>query len=135
MLRTAVLIIIALVLHVPDRPPTRRGPPLLCHELDIRSAPSLPWQSVGYGMGREPSFDRTKVVPETFRILTSSDDSIVHAETLRRAYLYLQTAPPLEEINDLGLKLKDAVVMASLPDSPSGSVNARRESLAWFDLA
>ena len=135
MARIALIVLLVLPFWSAPTPIVLLGPPLLCHEIDIGTAPSLPWKSGMYGGGPEPAFEREKVIPEALRILESSDDALVHMETLRRAYIYLQTAAPMTEINDLGERLKVSVLNASLPVSPTATPNARRETLAWFDLA
>lgn len=138
MTRIASLVLAAIVLSSSSEDAAgRRGPPLVCHEIDIGSAASLPWKSVGYGMGPEPTFQLEKVIPETLKILRASDDAIVHMETLRRAYTYLHLHdPPAEQgLADLGAKLKDAILLASIPKSPTETTNTRRQTLAWFDLA
>lgn len=132
-----IALIFLVFLTASSDPGTRvlRGPPLVCHEIDIGPAPSLPWKSVGYGMGPEPTFAREKVIPETLRVLASSDEAVVHMETLRRAYIYLMFSSSPADMNELGEKLKTAVLDASLPTSPTATPDGRRETLAWFDLA
>jgi hypothetical protein len=131
MMRITLVLLVALaVAPSPETNPGRRGPPLICFEIDIGTAASLPWKTLGYGMGPEPTFDVAKVIPETLRVLAASNDSLVHMETLRRAYVYLH-----HDVTDLGQLLKNEALRASLPDTPTSAPDARRETLAWFDLA
>lgn len=117
----------------------RRGPPLICYEIDIGSAKSLPW-----GPLPESRPSNETVIAETQRILAESDDALVHMETLRRAYSILGStspgggisgpAPTTPDVARFGSVLKDAVLVASLPNAKATPNISRGEALAWFDL-
>jgi len=63
------------------------GPPSLCHAFDIGDARSLPW---GQGAAAaRADYDVGNLPQDTYDILYRSDDPLVHAETLRRAAIYL----------------------------------------------
>ncbi len=74
------------------------GPPTLCHPFEIGDAKSLPWGEGAFE--RHAGYDLEQLPHDTYDVLLRSDDPLVHAETLRRAVLYLtgsfdvQAAPP-----------------------------------------
>ncbi|MBM3986018.1 MAG: hypothetical protein FJ296_10080, partial [Planctomycetes bacterium] len=70
--------------------PAAAGPPTLCFALDIGEAHSLPW--TGGAWGADPQYDLQRLPTDTYGILLRSDDPLVHAETLRRAVIYLTGA-------------------------------------------
>jgi hypothetical protein len=64
------------------------GPPLICHSFDIGNAKSLPWISHDWNLSGGESYDTSKLATDTISILDSSQVTLVHMETLRRATLY-----------------------------------------------
>lgn len=64
------------------------GPPLICHSFDIGDAKSLPWVSHDWNLGGSEKYDTSKLAADTIAILDSSQVTLVHMETLRRATLY-----------------------------------------------
>ena len=66
------------------------GPPALCFPLDIGEARSLPWGEGAFAA--DPQYDVRHLPADTYDILLRSDDPFVHAETLRRAAIYLTGA-------------------------------------------
>src|SRR5215475_7791591 len=64
------------------------GPPLICHSFDIDGAKSLPWVSHDWNLSGGENYDTSKLVTDTIAILVSSQVTLVHMETLRRATLY-----------------------------------------------
>jgi hypothetical protein len=69
------------------------GPPLICHSFDIGSARSLPWTSHSWNLTGSETYDTSKLVVDTFAILSSDPSVLVHMETLRRATLYARKDP------------------------------------------
>ena len=64
------------------------GPPLICHSFDIGDAKSLPWISHDWNLNGGENYDTSKLATDTVAILDSSQVTLVHMETLRRATLY-----------------------------------------------
>src|SRR5215470_11138034 len=64
------------------------GPPLICHSFEIDGAKSLPWVSHDWNLSGGENYDTSKLVADTLAILDSSQVTLVHMETLRRATLY-----------------------------------------------
>src|SRR5215510_12852628 len=64
------------------------GPPLICHPFEIDGANSLPWVSHDWNLSGSEKYDTTKLAADTIAILDSSQVTLVHMETLRRATLY-----------------------------------------------
>src|SRR5579859_1692114 len=64
------------------------GPPLICHSFDIDGAKSLPWVSHDWNLSGGENYDTSKLAADTLAILDSSQVTLVHMETLRRATLY-----------------------------------------------
>ena len=67
--------------------PALAGPPLICHSIQIGSAPSLPWQSAPGWNGMDTSYDVSHLIPDTLTLLTPQTPLAVREETLRRAAL------------------------------------------------
>jgi|SRR5882724_722315 len=72
---------------------TLAGPPLICHSFDIGDAKSLPWISHDWNLSGGESYDTSKLATDTIAILDSSQVTLVHMETLRRATLYAKKDP------------------------------------------
>lgn len=69
------------------------GPPLICHAFDIGDAQSLPWTSHNWNLSGGETYDTAKLASDTITILDSSQVTLVHMETLRRAALYARRNP------------------------------------------
>ncbi len=69
------------------------GPPLICHSFEIDGANSLPWISHDWNLSGSENYDTSKLASETIGILDSSNVTLVHMETLRRATLYARKDP------------------------------------------
>jgi hypothetical protein len=72
--------------------PALAGPPLLCFPFDIGSARSLP---MGHGswQATDPSYDVSKLVPDTLALLNGQTPVMVRMETIRRATIYASAHP------------------------------------------
>lgn len=81
-------LVATLLLAAPS--PAAAGPPALCFPLDIGEARSLPWGEGAFAA--DPQYDVARLPADTYDILLRSDDPFVHAETLRRAAVYLTGA-------------------------------------------
>ena len=64
------------------------GPPLICHSFEIDGAYSLPWVSHDWNLSGGEKYDTSKLASDTIAILDSSQVTLVHMETIRRATLY-----------------------------------------------
>ena len=64
------------------------GPPLICHSFEIDGANSLPWVSHDWNLSGGEKYDTSKLASDTIAILDSSQVTLVHMETIRRATLY-----------------------------------------------
>jgi hypothetical protein len=69
------------------------GPPLICHQIEIGSAKSLPWASHDWNLSGAENYDTQNLVRDTFAILDSNAPVLVRMETLRRATLYARKDP------------------------------------------
>src|SRR5438132_12984104 len=69
------------------------GPPLICHPFEIDGATSLPWISHDWNLSGSEHYDTSKLASDTIAILDSSNVTLVHMETLRRATLYARKDP------------------------------------------
>ena len=69
------------------------GPPLICHPFEIDGANSLPWISHDWNLSGSENYDTSKLASDTIAILDSSNVTLVHMETLRRATLYARKDP------------------------------------------
>ena len=72
---------------------TLAGPPLICHPIEIDGASSLPWVSHDWKLTGAENYDTKKLAADTLAILGSSQNVLVHMETLRRATLYAKSDP------------------------------------------
>jgi hypothetical protein len=70
--------------------PASAGPPTRGFPLDIGDSRSLPWGEGAWGA--DAQYDLRRLPGDTYDILLRSDDPLVHAETLRRAVVYLTGA-------------------------------------------
>lgn len=69
------------------------GPPLICHAFDIGDAKSIPFISHDWNLSGNENYDTAKLTADTIAILNSSNVTLVHMETLRRATLYARKDP------------------------------------------
>jgi hypothetical protein len=94
------------------------GPPLLCFPFEIGSAKSLPWQGRSWESIR-PDYDISRLVDDTFALLSTDAPVIVRMETLRRATIYARK----------DRKVADAL----LARMKKRAAEAERDPLALFD--
>jgi len=64
------------------------GPPLLCHQIQIADAKSLPWGKDTFD--KSAKYDAKNVVDDTLELLTPELPVLGRMETLRRATLYIE---------------------------------------------
>jgi hypothetical protein len=99
------------------------GPPLICHQIEIGNAKSLPWVSHDWNLSGSEPYDTKNLVRDTLAILDSDAPVLVRMETLRRATLYARKDP--QAAKELLTKLYTRASAAEF----AGQSNA----LAWFD--
>ena len=100
------------------------GPPLICHPFITGDEPSLPWGSDKTTWNSpDPKYDTTKLVPDTLRLLDSSQAVLPRMETLRRAAIYAG------KNNALALELSSRLLARALAAELKGQSNG----LALFD--
>jgi hypothetical protein len=99
--------------------PVFAGPPLVCHPINIGSAPSLPWTSTTWNLSGEESYDVNHLVTDTLALLRPDAPVLVRMETMRRAALYSQ---------------KNAAVARELLTGLAGRATSdERDAMAAFD--
>lgn len=103
--------------------PIWAGPPLICHAFDIGSARSLPWVSHDWNLSGAETYDTNNLSKDTLEILASSQVTLVHMETLRRATLYAR--------KDREAAKKLLLVLTARAEASERS--ARPDALAVFD--
>src|SRR5438105_8557825 len=98
------------------------GPPLVCREIEIGDAKSLPFNGKN---PRDPGkgYDVKHLISDTLELLSPGTPVIVRMETLRRASVYAAEHPELR--SDLLLGVTARVLDAESQDKP--------DALAWFD--
>ena len=69
------------------------GPPLICHAFDIGDAKSIPFVSHDWNLSGNENYDTSRLASDTIAVLDSSNVTLVHMETLRRATLYARKDP------------------------------------------
>jgi hypothetical protein len=99
------------------------GPPLICHQIEIGNAKSLPWVSHDWNLSGGENYDTRNLVRDTLAILDSSAPVLVRMETLRRATLYARKDP--QAAKELLTKLYTRATAAEFAGHSDG--------LAWFD--
>ena len=99
------------------------GPPLICHQIDIGNAKSLPWVSHDWNLSGGENYDTRNLVRDTLAILDSNAPVLVRMETLRRATLYARKDPTAAK--ELLTKLYTRATAAEFA--------GRADALAWFD--
>jgi len=102
------------------------GPPLICHSFEIDGANSLPWISHDWNLSGSENYDTSKLPSDTIAILDSSNVTLVHMETLRRATLYARKDP-------LAAKQLITRLIARAEASKSATPTAPPNALAVFD--
>ena len=102
------------------------GPPLICHSFEIDGANSLPWISHDWNLSGSEKYDTSKLASDTITILDSSNVTLVHMETLRRATLYARKDP-------LAAKQLITRLIARAEASKSATPTAPPTALAVFD--
>jgi len=70
--------------------PVFAGPPLVCHPINIGSAPSQPWTSTTWNLSGDEGYDVNYLVADTSALLGPHTPVLVRMETMRRAALYSQ---------------------------------------------
>ncbi|MGA8074894.1 MAG: hypothetical protein WB995_15570 [Candidatus Acidiferrales bacterium] len=100
------------------------GPPLICHQIDIGNAKSLPWISHDWYLSGTENYDTKNLVRDTLAILDSNAPVLVRMETLRRATLYAQHQP------DIAKELLTKLYARATAAESAGHADA----LAWFDV-
>jgi len=134
----AALLALAPVLILPAPVSGSSGPPAICFPLEIGEARSLPWGGAS-PFEPDPSYPQDRLVTDVVSLLEESDDGLVHAETLRRAVLYLTQAGErggvqarvrqLELVSALQARALGAELAAA-----QGSIDAQVRALAWLDV-
>jgi hypothetical protein len=99
------------------------GPPLICHQIEIGNAKSLPWVSHDWNLSEGEKYDTRNLVRDTLAILDSNAPVLVRMETLRRATLYARRDP--QAAKELLTKLYTRATTAKFA--------GRADALAWFD--
>ncbi len=99
------------------------GPPLICHQIEIGNAKSLPWVSHDWNLSGGENYDPRNLVRDTLAILDSNAPVLVRMETLRRATLYARRDP--QAAKELLTKLYTRATAAEFA--------GRADALAWFD--
>jgi len=102
------------------------GPPLICHPFEIDGANSLPWISHDWNLSGSENYDTSKLASDTIAILDSSNVTLVHMETLRRATLYARKDP-------LAAKQLITRLIARAEASKSATPATPPSALAVFD--
>lgn len=101
------------------------GPPLVCVEVEIGAAKSLPWGSGAFGEAR--GYREDKLVEDTLGVLEASEDLLVHMETLRRATIYIG------EDAELARELLGRLSCIAMDLEADASTGSGRRARAWFD--
>jgi len=101
--------------------PALAGPPLICFPFDVQGARTLPMGAGGWHQ-TDPSYDVSRLVPDTLALLTPDTPVIVRMETMRRATVYAAAHPPL-----------GASLLASLQER-ARTASPDAAPLARFDL-
>ena len=73
--------------------PVAAGPPLICHPVDIGSAPSLPWRLNTGWDGMLAGYDVARLAAQTLAAIDADSPVDVVMETLRRAAIYSSRDP------------------------------------------
>lgn len=101
------------------------GPPLICHAFDIGDAKSLPFVSHDWNLTGGENYDTSKLTNDTLAILDSSQATLVHMETLRRATLYAKKDRVAAKELITRLMVRAGAIKSAAPSQP--------DALAIFD--
>lgn len=101
------------------------GPPLLCVEIDIGDAKSLPWGKGAFDTGK--GLDRKRIVRQTLEVLKTADSTLVRMETLRRATVHLERDEPQCE------SLLARLAWIALDQDANPNASDADRARAWFD--
>ncbi|MCG3124669.1 MAG: hypothetical protein GIKADHBN_03144 [Phycisphaerales bacterium] len=104
------------------------GPPMICHEILIGKARSLPWDG-GRG-GSSSSYNIEKLPSEAAALLAAEPSAIVRMETLRRAAVYLS-----HDESDRAHALAWEFIGRRAGAVLSGEASGKIDPQAWFDVA
>lgn len=99
------------------------GPPLICDQINIGDAKSLPWSSGNSWKLPDASYDLARLTSDTLDLLAPGTPVIVRMETLRRAAIYAATDTSATN------QLLSRLVARTLDAESSG----KGDPLAWFD--
>jgi hypothetical protein len=99
------------------------GPPLICHQIEIGNAKSLPWVSHDWNLTGAENYDTKNLVRDTLAILDPNVPVLVRMETLRRATLYARKDP--QAAKELLTKLYSRATTEEF--------TGHSDALAWFD--
>jgi hypothetical protein len=115
--------LVALIVIATIATPALAGPPLLCHQIQIGDAQSLPWGKDTFSTAAE--YDAGKVVNDTLQLLTPDLPVLARMETLRRATVYIGQDPSRADdlLGSLLTRTLDAEV----------TMDAKALALCYFD--
>ncbi|MCL4742802.1 MAG: hypothetical protein KJZ54_11450 [Phycisphaerales bacterium] len=102
------------------------GPPLVCVEVEIGDAKSLPWGKGAFA-GAGKSANPQRIAEQTLELLAATDSTLVRMETLRRATVYTHR----DEAACGGLLARLAWIALDREADPGASAADRAR--AWFD--
>jgi hypothetical protein len=99
------------------------GPPLICHPFDAGTASVLPW-ATGTGWNTpDRSYDTTRLVSDTLRLLAPDTPVLARMENLRRATIYASRDS----------RVAGELMAAVLGRALGAAAERPRDPLAWFD--
>lgn len=104
------------------------GPPMVCHEVMIGKAKSLPWDG-GRG-GSASGYDVKKLPGDTAALLAAESSTLVRMETLRRAAVYMSYQTPAE-----GERLAWELIGRRGGWVMLGEASGKLDPASWFDVA
>jgi hypothetical protein len=104
------------------------GPPLICWEIAIGEAKSLPWGD--QPMSRKPDYDVGRLVEDTLALLGPDTPVLVRMETLRRATLYASRHGDAGARGEAAAWELAARLFARALD---GETSKQPDAHAWFD--
>jgi hypothetical protein len=114
------------------------GPPAVCFPLEIGEARCLRWGDGPFEM--DPAYPRVRLLSDVVSLLAESDDALVHAETLRRAVIYLTESDGARKDPEMRMRraelvstLRARVLEAELA-SAAGKGDEHARALAWLDV-
>lgn len=116
----------ALVLVAGSIATTYAGPPMVCHEISIGEAKSLPWDG-GRG-GSDSSYNIKTITRDTVKLISAEPSALVRMETIRRATVYISYAEGSQR-ERLAWELLATLIDSALESEATG----KRAPAAWFD--